>query len=445
MADSGHDKKNLEEICLDYLKREKQILLEGEAAGKQLEQLLLEAGVTLADEPDASTPGTSDPVFPLSLYFHDFGLETCLSFLTQHDELSSLSLDWADCPGLGELLLNREGLAPEVQAREMARLLREVTSEGPWEVSLQWEVQEFSTGLDDVFEDFQRFVARGGVQLGGPDRCRVEGLIDEDFPYLRFVATYLSSSSHDALRRYREDLEAIFGALLADDRVYLDNTYSDRLSIPYSDHIDDLPKGERDGKVLVSSVRRREFGHVRRWVLGGLAEEAVCALRFHDLVGDSKMEWKRFSRDERHSFLGTRLTQATSFFRLGRTDRERMRIGCRLFLRAFFARDPGEVAIFGATVLESLLLDGKDSQNTTARLKEATAHRLGRNPAERAEIRRAVAKLYDVRSRYIHTGQVSWPVAQQKAALKLIGLVLREEIRSGGDVSSSSAGDEGGP
>jgi hypothetical protein len=105
-----------------------------------------------------------------------------------------------------------------------------------------------------------------------------------------------------------------------------------------------------------------------------------------------------------------------------------LRSAANLYADAVAMTDPGKCVAFALMALEAVLLERSNVDNIIARLKEATAYRLGRSPDTRAQIRRQVGRLYDFRSSFVHTGEVRVTEAERRASLELIGSVLKREI-----------------
>jgi len=105
-----------------------------------------------------------------------------------------------------------------------------------------------------------------------------------------------------------------------------------------------------------------------------------------------------------------------------------LRSAAILFADAVATTDLGRSVAFSLMALESILLERSNTDTILARLREAVAYRLGRSPEERADLRKQVGRLYDYRSSFVHTGQVSVPVAEQRAGLELVRIALKREI-----------------
>lgn len=76
-----------------------------------------------------------------------------------------------------------------------------------------------------------------------------------------------------------------------------------------------------------------------------------------------------------------------------------------------------------------MIFDPSSSEKSdiTARLKEAVAFRLGKTSDERKDFRKKIKKLYDVRSRVVHTGDVPSGFDPEDV-IRLAREVLRKEI-----------------
>jgi hypothetical protein len=75
-----------------------------------------------------------------------------------------------------------------------------------------------------------------------------------------------------------------------------------------------------------------------------------------------------------------------------------------LLLRASISADLGLALTYCFMCLEGVLLDRSTTDNVLGRLVEAIAYRIGTSSDHRAELRREVKDLYNLRSRYVHTG-----------------------------------------
>jgi len=83
-----------------------------------------------------------------------------------------------------------------------------------------------------------------------------------------------------------------------------------------------------------------------------------------------------------------------------------LRSAASLFAEALAAMDPGRSVALALMALEALLLDKSTTDNVLARLKEAVAYRLGGSHDERRELRKTVSRLYEVRSSFVHRGEL---------------------------------------
>lgn len=108
---------------------------------------------------------------------------------------------------------------------------------------------------------------------------------------------------------------------------------------------------------------------------------------------------------------------------------ELRRVGAFL-LRASVSADTGLALTYGFMCLEGTLLERTTTDNVQSRLVEAVAYRIGRSAADRARIRREVKELYDIRSRYVHTGdpgRLAWTSPRERC-LEIVSNVLRREV-----------------
>lgn len=109
--------------------------------------------------------------------------------------------------------------------------------------------------------------------------------------------------------------------------------------------------------------------------------------------------------------------------------RELRNAGALLF-DAYAARDDGNGIAMALMALEAMLLEKSDSANTVARLSEAVTYRLGTTASNRAEFRRKIKGLYEVRSVFIHTGRLEKKLGDRRTALSIAKEVLRKELQA---------------
>ena len=109
--------------------------------------------------------------------------------------------------------------------------------------------------------------------------------------------------------------------------------------------------------------------------------------------------------------------------------RELRNAGALLF-DAYAARDDGNGIAMALMALEAMLLEKADSVNTVARLSEAVTYRLGTTASKRAEFRRKIKGLYEVRSVFIHTGRLEKKLGDRRTALAIAKEVLRRELQA---------------
>lgn len=107
-----------------------------------------------------------------------------------------------------------------------------------------------------------------------------------------------------------------------------------------------------------------------------------------------------------------------------------LRRAAALLLRAGVSTDVGLALTYCFMCLEGVLLDRTATENILSRLVEAVAYRIGTSAADRSKLRREVKDLYDIRSRYVHTGdagELAWTKPRERS-LELVSQVLRREI-----------------
>ncbi len=99
-------------------------------------------------------------------------------------------------------------------------------------------------------------------------------------------------------------------------------------------------------------------------------------------------------------------------------------------LRGSVTPDLGLALTYGFMCLEAVLLERSQTDNILARLVEAVAYRLGKSTEDRTKLRREIKDLYDLRSRYVHTGQAggaAWTKPRERC-LDIVARVLQREI-----------------
>ena len=107
---------------------------------------------------------------------------------------------------------------------------------------------------------------------------------------------------------------------------------------------------------------------------------------------------------------------------------QEVRNACGVAINAEHCLDFGVLVSVAFSCLEGLLLNPKDKSDVTARLSEAIAHSLGETVEEKNELRARVKKLYDVRSKFVHTGMVAETASSRRSALELMYRVLRRQM-----------------
>lgn len=105
-----------------------------------------------------------------------------------------------------------------------------------------------------------------------------------------------------------------------------------------------------------------------------------------------------------------------------------LRSAAILYVDAVTTTDAGRSVVFALMALEAVLLERSVSDTILARLKEAVAYRLGSSPDSRAQLRKQVGRLYELRSSFVHTGEVQATEDQRRHCLDLVRAVLKREI-----------------
>ncbi len=111
-----------------------------------------------------------------------------------------------------------------------------------------------------------------------------------------------------------------------------------------------------------------------------------------------------------------------------------VRNAARLYLAGESSAASASSASYGMAVtyyfmcLEALLMEKTTKENIQARLTEAVAFRIGTSAESRADIRARVKKMYDDRSRFVHTGVVREKPGMREACGEMVRLVLQKAI-----------------
>jgi Apea-like HEPN len=105
-----------------------------------------------------------------------------------------------------------------------------------------------------------------------------------------------------------------------------------------------------------------------------------------------------------------------------------LRAACRRAVQAEFSGDFGLKVALAFSCLEGLLLEPTSKEEVLGRLSEAVAHALGRSFDERPALRRRLKDLYDLRSRFVHTGTAHETSSAGRDVLDLTYRVLRREV-----------------
>jgi hypothetical protein len=109
---------------------------------------------------------------------------------------------------------------------------------------------------------------------------------------------------------------------------------------------------------------------------------------------------------------------------------KQLRRAAALFLKASVTRDFELAITYAFMCLEGILLEPNKTENVLSRLVEAVAYRIGTSQGHRRELRQELRNLYDVRSRYVHTGTpgVARLADVRRRCLMIVNEVLSREI-----------------
>ena len=113
----------------------------------------------------------------------------------------------------------------------------------------------------------------------------------------------------------------------------------------------------------------------------------------------------------------------------GYSERARdVRAACRLAINAEDALDFGIVVTLAFTCLEGLLLQKESTADVLARISEAVAYLLASSAIEVQTLRKTVKALYDIRSRFAHTGEAMEKVGARADVMGLLYRVIQKQI-----------------
>jgi hypothetical protein len=109
----------------------------------------------------------------------------------------------------------------------------------------------------------------------------------------------------------------------------------------------------------------------------------------------------------------------------------KLRHAAALLLKASVTRDIELALTYAFMCLEGLLLEATATDNVLSRLVEAVTYRIGTSPKHRAEVRRELKELYNLRSRYVHTGRagISALTNVRRHSVTIADCVLAQEIQ----------------
>lgn len=113
-----------------------------------------------------------------------------------------------------------------------------------------------------------------------------------------------------------------------------------------------------------------------------------------------------------------------------------VKAGLRFLIRAHVSREDGHAINLACTALEAVLLDATTTESVVARLSEAIAYRVGRGRIHRERLRRTTKQIYDIRSKYVHTGEVRVPFSARDDCIELARCVLALDIAGFSDEDS---------
>lgn len=108
-----------------------------------------------------------------------------------------------------------------------------------------------------------------------------------------------------------------------------------------------------------------------------------------------------------------------------------LRRAAALLLKASVTREIELAITYSFMCLEGVLLEPHATDNVLGRLREAVAYRIGTSARHRAALRKELKDLYDIRSRYVHTGRPGDSALSdvRRRCLTIVLEVLRREMQ----------------
>ncbi len=157
---------------------------------------------------------------------------------------------------------------------------------------------------------------------------------------------------------------------------------------------------------------------------GSLASSARFILR---VDRNDRLALRRLKRDDHEGVVRSRFDRVAKILTSPSERTAQLRSAARLFGDAVSSTDPGRAVAFALMSMEAVLFDRK-ACDTTSRLIEAAAFRLGKSHRDRSSLKAQVRKLYDTRSLYVHTGATDDRLDDRAKALQLARDTLRLEL-----------------
>lgn len=142
----------------------------------------------------------------------------------------------------------------------------------------------------------------------------------------------------------------------------------------------------------------------------------------------SDLERRMFEEGRVAESTARRVTMLQRVMAAADDDTVAVATAARFFYRGFLADDFGEAVASYFICLEGLLLHPEHKDNVTGRIIEAVTMAVARGKGARDEARQTVKDLYDLRSKYVHTGTLKETRGVRARCERLVREVLRREI-----------------
>lgn len=162
--------------------------------------------------------------------------------------------------------------------------------------------------------------------------------------------------------------------------------------------------------------------------LDGRRRSLFCDTRLEERADLSDTERHALGAD-RDKFLAAALRLAARPFTCKGERARTIRAALRLMLLADGSCFPGESIFYYVALLEGLLVESEHRDASAVRVAEAVAYSVGTDYNERTELKKTVARLYKLRSRYVHDGDTNPDADDLDRAREIACRIVRKEIR----------------